>query len=122
MSPTSGQEPYETIIYRLTQLEATVKQLQEQFRLYVPMRENELQLNAIRSIVERMEREMIDLKGQIKSLDDKVEQQGTDSLKRDTEQSDGLNKLQLRALQGFVTIVITIMSGILVAYITHLIH
>jgi hypothetical protein len=90
-----------TIIYRLNFLEQQVSQLHSQLQLYVPVRENELQLQAIKSAVDRIEEDVKDTKKQV------------------GEMKDSQDKLQIRVLIGIVTTVVTILSGIVVAYIAH---
>lgn len=121
MSPATPDQ-YDMIIYRLTTLENTVKQLQEQFRLYVPVRENDLQLNAIHVTTERTEREIQDIKSQIKALDDKIETQGKESQRRDTEQSDSLSKLQIKVLWGTISVVLAIFIAVAANYLSHFTH
>lgn len=121
MTPTAPDQ-YDTIVYRLIVLENTVKQLQEQFKLYVPLREHALQLDAIRDTTTRTEQEVIRLKTQVESVNDKIEIHGKEALKRDTEQSESLSKLQIRILWGAVSIVLAILGGVFVNYISHFIH
>jgi hypothetical protein len=90
-----------TILYRLDTVEQRVIQLQNQLQLYVPIRENELQLQVITSAVERIESDVKDTKQQV------------------GEMKDAQDKLQIRVLLGIVTTIVTILSGILIAYITH---
>ena len=90
-----------TIIYRLNTLEQQVVQLHNQLQLYVPMRENELQLQVITSAVERSEDDVKETKRQV------------------GEMRDAQDKLHIRVLLGIVTTIVTILSGIVVAYIAH---
>jgi hypothetical protein len=102
MAP-QGQHPQDlsTILYRLDTVEQRVIQLQNQLQLYVPIRENELQLQVITSAVERIESDVKETKQQV------------------GEMKDAQDKLQIRVLLGIVTTIVTILSSILVAYITH---
>jgi hypothetical protein len=90
-----------TILYRLDTLEQRVTQLHAQLQSYVPVRENELQLQVITSAVERIEEDVKDTKKQV------------------SEMKEAQDKLQIRVLLGIVTTIVTILSGVLVAYITH---
>lgn len=90
-----------TILYRLNFLEQQVSQLHSQLQLYVPVRENELQLQAIKSVVDRIEDDVKDTKTQV------------------TAMKEAQDKLQIRVLIGIVTTVVTILSGIVIAYISH---
>lgn len=90
-----------TISYRLDSVERQVMQLHTQLQMYVPVRENELQLQAIKSTVERIEDDVKDTKRQV------------------GEMKESQDKLQIRVLVGIVTTVATILSGIVIAYIAH---
>lgn len=57
-----------TLTYRLSALEQNVQQLQTELRTYVPARENDLQLQSIRSTVERIESDVKDAKKQVTDL------------------------------------------------------
>lgn len=102
MAP-QGQHPQDlsTILYRLDSVEQRVSQLQNQLQQYVPMRENELQLQVITSAVERIEDDVKSTKAQV------------------TEMKEAQDKLQIRMLLGIVSTIITILSGIVVSYIAH---
>lgn len=104
MSTLPQPQDFSTVAYRLQQLELQVQQLHTQLALYVPVRENELQLQSIRATVERIEKDVSTTKDQI------------------GEMKDAQDKLQIRVLLGIVTTVVTIFSGILIAYGAHLIH
>jgi hypothetical protein len=60
-----------TLAYRLSTLEQNVQQLQTELRTYVPARENELQLQSIRSTVERIESDVKEAKKQVTDLTSK---------------------------------------------------
>lgn len=90
-----------TISYRLDSVERQVMQLHTQLQMYVPVRENELQLQAIKSTVERIEDDVRATKTQV------------------SEMRDAQDKLQIRMLLGIVTTIVTILSGIVIAYIAH---
>lgn len=100
MAP-QGQQDLSTILYRLDSVEQRVSQLQTQLQQYVPMRENELQLQVITSAVERIEDDVKATKLQV------------------SEMKDAQDKLQIRMLLGIVSTIVTILSGILIAFISH---
>lgn len=104
MAQQGQQSPqdFSTMLYRLNALEQQVGQLHNQLQLYVPMRENELQLSAIKSTVDRIENDVKQTKLQV------------------SEMRDAQDQLQIRVLLGLVTTVATILSGIVIAYIAHL--
>lgn len=91
------------MLYRLNALEQQVAQLHNQLQMYVPVRENELQLQAIKTAVERIEEDVKDTKTQV------------------TVMKESQDKLQIRVLLGIVTTIITLLCSILVAYISHFI-
>ncbi len=93
-----------TISYRLNTVEQQVQQLHAQLQLYVPVRENDLQLQAIKSTVDRIETDVSETKKQVGSM---------------REEQD---KLQIRVLLAIVTTIVTILGGVLIGYITHIIH
>lgn len=111
-----------TLHYRMENLEHQVKNIQEQLRLYVTQRENELQLRTIQQSVERTEQEAARIRQQITDLATRIEQQEKEARARDEEQRQSQDKLQIRVLYGIVSVVITILVGVLIAYLTHLIH
>lgn len=90
-----------TISYRLDSVERQVLQLHGQLQMYVPQRENDLQLQAIKSTVERIEDDVKQTKLQV------------------GEMRDAQDKLQIRVLLGLVTTIVTILSGILIAFVSH---
>lgn len=83
--------------YRLTSLEREVSQLQNQLAQYVTQRENDLQLQAIRSSVDRIENDVRTMK---------------------QETTEAKNKL----IWYVFTTVIGVMAAVLIGYITHFIH
>ncbi len=101
---TAQPQDLSTIAYRLNTLEQQVQQLHTQLQLYVPVRENELQLQAIKSTVDRIETDVLDTKKQVGAM------------------RESQDKLQIRVLLGIITTVVTILGGILIGYVTHLIH
>lgn len=105
MTVQGNQAPQDlsTVLYRLSTLEQQVIQLHNQLQMYVPVRENELQLQAIQSSVERIEDDVRDTKTQVGKM------------------REAQDKLQIRVLLGIVTTVVTILSGVLIAFITHFI-
>lgn len=97
-------QDFSTISYRLQVVEQQVTKLQNQLELYVPERENELQLQSIRASVDRIEKNVNETKEQV------------------SEMKAAQDKLQIRVLLGIVTTVVTILSGILIAWGSHFIY
>lgn len=101
MNMAQTPQDLSTISYRLDSVERQVIQLHTQLQLYVPVRENDLQLQAIKSTVERIEDDVKATKMQV------------------GEMKDAQDKLQIRVLLGLVTTIVTILSGILIAFVSH---
>jgi uncharacterized protein YhaN len=110
------------LLIRVNNVEQQVKQVQTQLNQYVPASVNDLQLQSIRSAVDRIEHDVSDMKRQFVDLNAKLATQETEARQRDVEQRESQDKLQIRVLRGVVSVVITIFVGVLLAYITHLIH
>lgn len=88
-----------------------MQQLQSELRTYVPARENELQLQSIRSTVERIEGDVKEARKQVTDLDGKLENQGKEQ-----------DKLQINVLKWAVGLVVTVLLALLIAYLTHFIQ
>jgi DNA repair exonuclease SbcCD ATPase subunit len=100
-----------TLSYRITSLENHVTQLQTELRTYVPASLNEVQLQSIRSTVERIESDVKDAKGQVTTLSTQLSSQ--------TKEQD---QLQINVLKWAVGLVVTVLLALLIAYLTHLIN
>ena len=96
------------LAYRLESLEKDIERLNMQLTNYVPVRENELKLQSIQDIVKRIESEITGAKLQL-----------TDITKQLDKQRESQDKLQIRMLYGIVATVVTVLSGVLIGYITH---
>jgi len=120
-TPPAGNNMTDLLI-RVNNVEQQVKQVQTQLNQYVPASVNDLQLQSIRSAVDRIEHDVSDMKRQFVDLNAKLATQETEARQRDVEQRESQDKLQIRVLRGVVSVVITIFVGVLLAYITHLIH
>jgi hypothetical protein len=101
-----------TLSYRMGSLEQHVQQLQSELRTYVPARENDLQLQSIRSTVERIERDVQEARKQVTDLNTKLETQGKEQ-----------DLIQIRVLKWavgiFVGIVVTVITAMLIYFLTH---
>ena len=98
------QEPITTLLYRVESVEKDVVQLKTQLNLYEPIRESDLKLSRINDIVVRIETDL-------KSVKEKVEDIAEDQ-----------SRLQIRTLWYIVTTIVTILSALLIGYLTHIIH
>jgi hypothetical protein len=112
MQQQPQQSDMSTLSYRLTSLETHVQQLQVELRTYVPARENELQLQSIRSTVERIERDVQEAKTQVTSLNGKLE---TQVKEQDKMQISALSKTLIIILGVFASV----LTGVLVYFLTH---
>lgn len=114
------QHPENTLTYRIESIEREVTGLKQQLERYVPARENDLQLQSIRSTVERIERDVQDARKQVTDLGTKLVTQQTESERRDTAQRESQASLQIKVLIWFVSIVVTVLLSVLIAFLTGL--
>lgn len=105
MSQQSQPADMSALTYRLTALEQHVQQLQTELRTYVPARENELQLQSIRSTVERIESDVKEAKKQVTDLA--------------TKQDNLLISVLRYVVVTFVGIVVTVATALLIYFFTH---
>lgn len=94
-----------TLSYRITSLEQHVQDLQIELRTYVPARENDLQLQSIRSTVERIESDVKEAKKQVTDLANK--------------QDSILISVLRYIVVTIVGIVVTLATGLLIYFLTH---
>lgn len=116
------EETPTALAIRLAVIEQQVHQLQTQLQMYVPVRENELQLQTIQGTVSRIELEIQDAKKQLTDLNERLLRQKDELLQKDTEQREKQDKLQIKALWFIVSTVIGILTALLVAYLSHFPH
>lgn len=115
-----AQQPDQaTLIYRIESLERLFHDLQQQLQQYVRSSENNLHLEAIRNTCERIERELGLAKAQLTDLNTKLTASEIKAQERDAAQRESQDKLQIRILWGAVSVIITILSLVIVGYITH---
>jgi len=112
MQPQQPQPDMAMLSYRITSLETHVQQLQTELRTYVPARENEIQLQSIRSTVERIEGDVKEARKQVTGLNDKLETQVKEQ-----------DKMQISALAKALIIILgilgSVLTGVLVFILTH---
>ena len=111
MTLPAPQQDQPMLTYKLSLLEQDLARLREQLNLYVPARENDLQLQNIQETVSRIEYDLGETKKQIGEIDNKL-----------ILQREALDKLQIKALWSIVSIVLSGLSAIFVGYITHFFH
>jgi hypothetical protein len=109
------------LLIRVNAVEQQVQQVQTQLQQYVPASVNDLQLQSIRSSVDRIERDVSDMKHQLTDMNTKLATQEAEAQKRDAAQRESQDKLQIRVLWFIVSAVITVLMALLIAYLTHLI-
>lgn len=108
MQPQQPQSDMPTLTFRIAALEKDVQQLQSELRLYVPQRENELQLKNIQEIVRRIESDVQDAKKQITTVSTKLENQGQKT-----------NDIQFGALKSVLGVVVSIIIGVLITVLAN---
>lgn len=106
-----SSDPLTVLLFRLTKTEEDVKTLQTRLDLYVPERENDLKLSSIKDTIERIGKDIQDVKESHRTLSAKL-----------TEQQETQNKTQIRVLATTVTTFISILVSVLIGYITHFFH
>lgn len=94
-----------TLTFRITSLEQHVQQLQLELRTYVPARENELQLQSIRSTVERIESDVKEVKQQALELANK--------------QDSILISVLRYVVVTIVGVIAAVATGLIIYFITH---
>jgi chromosome segregation ATPase len=106
--PQQPQPDLGTLEYRVRSIETNVQQLQNELRQYVPASVNDIQLQTIRSTVERIESDVKDAKKQVTDLNTQLTNQGKEQ-----------DQLQIRILVWTVGLVVTVLLALLIAYLTH---
>ena len=107
------------IIFRISALEQDVAELKRQLSMFVPMRENELQLKNICNSVDRIEKDIADAKKQLMDVNARLITQDTEAQKREAQIREGQTSLQIRVLWGSLSLIIGLLMSVLVGYITH---
>lgn len=110
------------IILRVERTEQDIKDVRTQLQSYVPIRENDLRLQSISETVHRIEADVAKIKDQLTDMNSKLTAQEKEARQRDVDQEKSQAQLQIRVLWGVVAGVITVGSGILIAYVTHFFH
>ncbi len=95
---------------RISIMEQQLKDLYEQHRTYMTIRENEMQFREFQNSVSRME-------GDISSIDSRLEGAEKEHRQDKEEQRKYVSSLQLRALWYFITLLVAILLSVLTVYI-----
>ena len=115
-------DPQTTIIFRLTNVEENVKELQTRLNSYVLERENDLRLRNILDSLTRIGDDVQQVKESNKELNSQLTDQQDKFNAKIAEYQENLNKWQIRILWSTLSVVGTILGGVLIGYITHFFH
>jgi transposase len=110
-----GQPLLSTVSFRLVSLEKELMEVKKQLNMYVPLRENDLQLKTIHETVDRIEK-------QLAGLGEKILAQEFEMQKREAAAQRRQASLQIKILWGTVSTIVGLLTSVLVGYITHLFH
>lgn len=122
MNNMNMQPDFNTLTYRLDGIEKQINVLQSQLQHYVPVRENELQLRGIQDSVRDVKSDVAEIRKTINEMAQKMVEQENAARERDNAQRESQDKLQIRVLYGVVSIVVTILVGVAVFWLTHFIQ
>lgn len=122
------------LIFRIESLEKDVERLNMQLSNYVPQRENDIKLQSIQDIVRRIETELIATKQELVNMNNankqefatmgnKLASQEIAARERDEKQREEAADMQINTLKWavgvFVGLVVTILGGVVIYYLTH---
>jgi chromosome segregation ATPase len=108
--------------YRFSSLEKDVSEVKQQLHYYVSSKENELQLKGIQLTVDRIAQDVQDAKKRLTEVNNQLTLQELEGQKQNSDLRESQASLQIRVLWGTVSTIITILTSILIGYLTHLIH
>lgn len=121
--PQPAQNDIAMLIYRIDVLEKDVERLTMQLSNYVPQRENDIKLQSIQDIVKRIENEVIAAKQQLADMNNKLTTQEREARERDEKQKEEHNKVQIKTLTWVIAttvgLVVLVLSGVAIYYLTH---
>lgn len=120
MQQPSPQEPIVTLLYQMKTMENDIAYLKSQLNLFEPARESDLKLQRITDTVARIETELSKVKDRLEAMNSHMVTQEVEAQKRDEAQRASQDKLQIRVLVWAISIVVTILIGVLVGYLTHM--
>jgi hypothetical protein len=115
-------EPTLAMVFRIVSVERDILALKNQVNLSVPLKENDLNFQIIRNIIERMESEVEKAKNQLEIVMTKQIEQGSQAQAQLAAEKESQAALQIKVLWGAISIIIGFVMSILIAYITHLFH
>jgi chromosome segregation ATPase len=108
--------------YRFSSLEKDVSEVKQQIRCYVSSKENDLKLRSIQLTLDRMEQDVQEAKKRLTEVNSQLTLQEMEGQKQNSDLRESQASLQIRVLWGTVSTIITILTSILIGYLTHLIH
>ena len=113
------QPDFSTLSYRLDGIEKQIGVLQNQLQHYVPVRENELQLRSIQDSVRDVKSDVAEIRKTINEMAQKMIEQENAARERDNAQRESQDKLQIKVLWGIMSIIIAIVVGVVIYWLTH---
>lgn len=119
---TPSPQEMSVLLVRVETLERDLKKLGEQLQTYVPARENDIRLQSIQDSVKRTESDVSKIKDQLSDLYTKLTNQDQASQVRDNSRRAAQDRLQIQYLTGIIAFFFSVLAGLLVAFLTHLIH
>jgi chromosome segregation ATPase len=108
--------------YRFSSLEKDVSEVKQQLRYYVSSKENDLQLKGIQLTVDRIAQDVQEVEKRLTGINNQLTLQEMEGQKQNSDLRESQASLQIRVLWGTVSTIITILTSILIGYLTHLIH
>jgi hypothetical protein len=108
--------------YRMNSLEKDFLAVKQNLQYYVSVKENDLQLKGIQLTVNRIEQDVQEAKKRIGEMNNQLVTQEMDFHKQNSDLRGSQASLQIRVLWGTVSTILTILTSILIGYLTHLIH
>lgn len=108
--------------YRLASIETDFSDVKQKLQYYVSVKENDLQLKTIQVTVNRIEQDVQEAKSHIGEMNAQLTAQELDVQKQNAALRESQAALQIRVLWGTVSTILTILTSILIGYLTHVIH
>jgi len=117
-----SQDQIALLVFRVEALERTVSGFNQQLSSYVRERENDLNLKMLQNAALHIGEEVSTVRSDMRALGDEVKTLKDDLQKRDAAQHEGQSQLQIRALVAILSAIAIVVTGWLVAFLTHWIH
>lgn len=111
-----------TLSYRLERLEKEFQKFVDLLDDYALSKESTLQFSNIQDNVKRLEVQVEDIRKHTQDLSIQLMKQDTESQNRDAAIREKQDAIQIRALWFIAAAVISIITAVLISYLTHLIH